>query len=92
MTTENIMGLIGKLVFVLLCVKYRNNPDEYLAIIKIDRLSLNYGFDSISYTDAIKTKEQEQGFLNNFEDTLPSQYLNEILTQHSFSNVKEDKQ
>lgn len=84
---ENIMSYIGKLIFVLLCVKYRNDQDELLAIMKIDRMDNHSGLTSFEYSEWIKTKEQEQGFLNNFEDKTPSQYLSEILTQQSFSSV-----
>ena len=34
---NSIMGLIGAFVFMALCSHYKNNPDEYLAIIKFDR-------------------------------------------------------
>jgi len=69
------MSNIGKLIFVLLCVKYRNIPDEYLAIMKIDRMDNDSGFTSFEYNDWIKTKEDEEAFLNNFDDKTPSQYL-----------------
>lgn len=68
--SNSIMGLIGAFVFIALSVHYRNNPDEYLAILRYDRESSNNtGLNPIDYGLMFITKEQEDNFLNGIDLT-----------------------
>ena len=74
MTEENIMSIIGKVVFATLCGKYKNDPDIYLKILLYDRTNpplCNSGFDCMEYGIATRGFDKEC-FLNqiNIEDVL----------------------
>ena len=70
--TNNILGIVGNIIFVLICTKLKNNPDEYLSFLRWTRnhdLS-NYkntiGFPCMEWNEIFKHNTlTEDGFMNN---------------------------
>ena len=67
---NNIMSIIGSLVFISLSVRLINKPDEYLALIKYDRQYWNNsGLNPTEYGMIFTSKEQEQKFFDQIDLT-----------------------
>jgi hypothetical protein len=79
--SDPILGLVGKLIFIGLCSKYKNDLEEYLAIMKIDRLNANnIGINPHEYSLIFRTTKEQDNFVNNFDDVKPTQYLQYLRT------------
>lgn len=65
---NNIMSIVGALVFMVLCSRYKNDPEVLLLIIKYDRQQWNNsGLNPIEYGLILQTKEQEDNFFNQLD-------------------------
>ena len=70
--TNNILGIVGNIIFVLICSKLKTNKDEYILFLNWTRnhnLS-NYknttGFSSMEWNEIFKGNTlTEDGFMNN---------------------------
>lgn len=88
--TNGIMSIVGALVFIALSSHFRNQPDQYLAIMKHDRgVWNNSGINPTEYGIIFPTKEQEQKFFDQINFTQID--FTQIKASHSFSSVEAEK-
>ena len=72
----NMMATVGNIIFVILCSKLKNNPDEYIQLLNYTRnhpktnWKNNVGFNSTEWSEIFKGKFIEEGFMNNCPDIM----------------------
>jgi hypothetical protein len=70
------MGTVGNIIFVILCSKLKNNPDEYIQLLNYTRNHemSNWkniiGFNSIEWSNLLKYGMTEEGIMNNCPDIM----------------------
>ena len=84
------MSYVGLAVFAAISSRTRNNSDEYLAVMRMDRditkRRQNVGFNCMEYGILFNTPNSEKNFLTGMEDTWKSKpwmkYAKTVIDTH----------